>query len=49
MSAERIESFYNKMVEAGVVDAGLDLDAVYDLSFVNKGVGLDVKKALTGN
>ncbi len=49
MTAERIESFYNKMVDAGVIDAGLDLDAVYDLSFINKGVGLDVKKKLTGN
>ncbi|MCF6233489.1 MAG: ABC transporter substrate-binding protein [Rhodobacteraceae bacterium] len=49
MTVERIESFYNKMVDAGVIDGGLDLDAVYDLSFVNKGVGLDVKKALMGN
>jgi len=49
MTAERIESFYTKMVDAGVIDAGLDLDAVYDLSFINKGVGLDLKKKLTGN
>jgi NitT/TauT family transport system substrate-binding protein len=49
MSAERIKSFYNKMVDAGVLEPGLDLDAVYDLSFINQGVGLDIKKALTGN
>jgi NitT/TauT family transport system substrate-binding protein len=46
MKAERIESFYNKMVEAGVMDANLDLKAVYNLSFINKGVGLDQKKKL---
>ena len=43
MKAERIESFYKKMVEAGVIDADLNLKAVYDLSFINKGVGLDQK------
>ena len=48
MTEKRIKSFFDKMVEAGVIDGDLDLKAVYDLSFVNKGVGLDVKKALTG-
>jgi NitT/TauT family transport system substrate-binding protein len=49
MTDERITSFYDKMVAAGVVDAGVDYKASYNLSFVNKGVGLDVKKSLTGN
>ncbi len=48
MTDARIKSFYDKMVTAGVVDAGLDLSAVYTLDYINKGVGLDVKKALTG-
>ena len=48
MTDARIKSFYDKMVTAGVVDAGLDLNAVYTLDYINKGVGLDVKKALTG-
>lgn len=46
MTPERIESFYKKMVEAGVIDEGLDLDATYNLSFINKGVGVDRKKEL---
>lgn len=49
MSMERIASFYEKMVTAGVVEAGLDYESVVDLSFVNKGVGLDVKSKLLGN
>ncbi|AML51148.1 ABC transporter substrate-binding protein [Falsihalocynthiibacter arcticus] len=49
MSMERIASFYEKMVTAGVVEAGLDYESVVDLSFVNKGVGLDVKSRLLGN
>jgi len=43
MSAERIEAFYQKMVSAGVVADGLDIDKVYTLDYVNKGVGLDMK------
>ncbi len=48
MNDARIQSFYEKMVAAGVVDAGLDFRAAYTLDFINKGVGLDVKAALTG-
>lgn len=49
MSMERVKSFYDKMVTAGVVEAGLDYASVIDLSFVNKGVGLDIKAKLAGN
>ncbi len=49
MTDARITSFYDKMVAAGVVDPGLDYKASYTLDFINKGVGLDVKKNLTGN
>ncbi|MBB3995718.1 NitT/TauT family transport system substrate-binding protein [Sulfitobacter undariae] len=49
MSMERIASFYDKMVAADVIEAGLDYESAIDLSFVNKGVGLDVKAKLLGN
>ncbi|MCC5974676.1 MAG: ABC transporter substrate-binding protein [Rubellimicrobium sp.] len=45
MTDARMESFYNSMVEAGVVDAGLDWQAAYVLDFVNQGVGLDLRPA----
>jgi NitT/TauT family transport system substrate-binding protein len=48
MSHERIASFYDKMSKAGVVKPGLDLSKGYTLQFVNKGVGLDVRRRLTG-
>ena len=47
MTDARFESFYNKMVASGVVEAGIDYKSSYTLEFVNKGVGLDVKEALT--
>lgn len=49
MSADRIKGFYSDMVKAGVVEEGLDVEAAYDLSFINKGVGLDIKKSLMSN
>ena len=39
----KVEDFYNKMVEAGVVEAGLDYSATYTTQFVGKGVGMDLK------
>jgi NitT/TauT family transport system substrate-binding protein len=39
----KVEDFYNKMVEAGVVDAGIDYSATYTTQFVGKGVGMDLK------
>lgn len=49
MKPERFQSFYDKMVAAGVAPEGIDLSKVYTLEFVNRGVGLDVKAKLTGN
>lgn len=40
---EKVADFYNKMVEAGVVDAGIDYSATYTTQFVGKGVGMDLK------
>ena len=37
------KTFYDKMVHAGVVKAGLDYKKGYTLQFVNKGVGLDLR------
>ncbi|MEO9824299.1 MAG: ABC transporter substrate-binding protein [Paracoccaceae bacterium] len=41
---ETVSGFYDLMVEAGVVDAGLDYSATYTTEFVGKGVGMDLKK-----
>ena len=40
----KVEDFYNKMVEAGVVKAGIDYSATYTTQFVGKGVGMELKK-----
>ncbi|MBP0573856.1 hypothetical protein J8J27_24460, partial [Mycobacterium tuberculosis] len=48
MSDEHVKRFFDKMVKAGVVKANLDYKQAYTLQFVNKGVGLDLKKKLTG-
>jgi len=44
MTDERIAAFYASMVKAKVVADGLDIKKAYTLDFVNKGVGLDLKK-----
>lgn len=44
MTDARMQSFYDKMVKAKVMDAGIDIKKAYTLEFVNKGVGLDLKK-----
>jgi NitT/TauT family transport system substrate-binding protein len=44
MTDARMQSFYDKMVKAGVVKEGLDIKASYTLDFVNQKVGLDLKK-----
>ncbi|MBZ9996626.1 ABC transporter substrate-binding protein [Mesorhizobium sp. BH1-1-4] len=44
MKEERIKSFYDKMVKAKVTPAGIDITKAYTLAFINKGVGLDLKK-----
>ncbi|MDA3889111.1 MAG: ABC transporter substrate-binding protein [Allgaiera sp.] len=48
MSGETIHSFYDKMVKAGVVEKGLDIDKIYTLKYANSGASLAVKKKLLG-
>ncbi|MET0605903.1 MAG: ABC transporter substrate-binding protein [Beijerinckiaceae bacterium] len=43
MTEERVKGFYDKMVKAGVIKAGLDWKKAFDLRFVNKGVGIDLR------
>jgi len=38
----KVEDFYNKMVEAGVIDAGLDFQAAYTTEFVGQGLGVEL-------
>jgi NitT/TauT family transport system substrate-binding protein len=45
MTEERINSFYEAMVEAGVVEGGLDIAPSYDLTYINKGHGMELKPA----
>lgn len=45
MTDERVAAFYQNMVDAGVVPAGIDLSKAYTTQFVNQGVGLDLKPA----
>ncbi|MER8808568.1 ABC transporter substrate-binding protein [Mesorhizobium australicum] len=44
MKEERIKSFYDKMVKAKVTPQGIDITKAYTLAFINKGVGLELKK-----
>lgn len=49
MKPERVKDFYDKMVKAGLYKAGeVDLNKVATYQFVNKGVGVDLRKSLTG-
>ena len=43
MTDARWNSFFDKMVHAGVVKSGLDLKRAYTLQFVNKGVGVELR------
>jgi NitT/TauT family transport system substrate-binding protein len=43
MTEERMKSFYDQMVRAGVARAGLDYQKAYTSQFVNKGVGVDLR------
>ncbi|WP_043540199.1 ABC transporter substrate-binding protein [Salinarimonas rosea] len=45
MTDARMESFFGKMVEAGLFPADLDYAQAYTLAFVNKGVGLELRPA----
>ncbi len=40
----KVEDFYNKMVEAGVIEAGLDYASAYTTDFVGKGLGKELAK-----
>ena len=44
MTDARVKDFFDKMVAAGVVDAGVDWKASFTTQFVGKGVGMDLKK-----
>jgi NitT/TauT family transport system substrate-binding protein len=43
MTDVHMKNFFDKMVRAGVVKAGLDYKRAYTLQFVNKGVGADLR------
>jgi len=44
-----VKDFYDKMVKAGLYKPGeIDLSKVVTTQFVNKGVGVDVRKKLAG-
>ena len=43
MTDLRIQDFYHQMVEADVVQAGLDVKKAYTLRFVDRGVGVDTR------
>ena len=43
MTDARVKSFFDKMVRAGVVKAGLDYKRAYTLQFINKGVGVELR------
>ena len=44
MTDARMKSFFDKMVAAGVVKGTIDYKKAYSLQFVNKGVGVDLRK-----
>ncbi len=43
MTEEEVDEFYNSMVEAGVVEAGLDWSAAVNFDFVNQGLGMELR------
>ena len=43
MTDERIETFFNQMVEAGLFEADLDFRQAYTLEFTNNGVGMELR------
>ncbi len=43
MTDARMKDFFDEMVRAGVVKAGLDYRKAYTLQFVDKKVGLDLR------
>ncbi|MDO9439827.1 MAG: ABC transporter substrate-binding protein [Beijerinckiaceae bacterium] len=45
MTDERQKSFFDKMAKTGVLPANIDYRRAYTLQFVNKGVGLELRKS----
>ncbi|MGD0723896.1 MAG: ABC transporter substrate-binding protein, partial [Roseiarcus sp.] len=43
MTDERMKDFFDRMVKAGVLKAGIDYKKAYTLRFVDKGVGLELR------
>jgi len=43
MTDARMNDFYAKMVEAGVISEGLDISVSYTTDYVNQGLGLDLR------
>lgn len=43
MTDARMQSFYDKMVKAGVLKAGIDIKKAYSLQFVNKRAGIELR------
>jgi NitT/TauT family transport system substrate-binding protein len=49
LSLDRVAAFYDLAVASGILEAGsVDVGKVATDQFVNKGVGLELKKELTG-
>ena len=44
MTDARFAAFFDEMVKAGVVKANIDYQKSYTLRFVNKSVGIDLRK-----
>ncbi|MEO4044673.1 ABC transporter substrate-binding protein [Hoeflea sp. CAU 1731] len=44
ITPEKVQDFYDKMVEVGVVGGDIDWEATFDAQFVGVGVGMDLKK-----
>jgi len=48
IDAARVQDFHDKMIRAGLFKSGeVDLSRVYTTEFVNKGVGVDLKRRLS--
>lgn len=45
LTEEKVGDFYAKMVDAGVIEDGLDWKAAFSTEFANAGVGMDLKPA----
>ncbi|MBI1418162.1 MAG: ABC transporter substrate-binding protein [Limimaricola sp.] len=43
MTDARMQDFYQKMVDSGVIKAGIDISKAYTLQFVDQKVGMDLK------